>query len=122
MTATKNTKRQEADMSKSVLSLDDRLNAARLELNQALLSGTGNTAKLRQAVRDLEAEEHAAVDARAAAEAAKRAATASADAEREASIRAASQTLQEARNARLNAVRSHLSVRAIPETLNSFAA
>ena len=119
MTATKNTKRQEADMSKSVLSLDDRLRAARLELNQALLSGTGNTAKLRQAVRDLEAEAHAAVDALAAAEAAKRAATASADAEREASIRAASQTLQEARNARLNAVRSHLSVRAIP--VNYFA-
>jgi hypothetical protein len=121
MTATKsNIKRQEnAGMSK-IETIEARLGSARLSLNQALLSGTGDTAKLRQAVRELEGESQAEANAQASAEAAKRAATASAEAQREASIRAASQTLQEARNARLNAVRSHLSVRAIPE-FNSFA-
>lgn len=110
---------QEAAVSK-IETIESRMSAARLSLNQALLTGAGDTAKLRQAVRDIEAEAQAAAAAQAAQEAATRAAEASKQAEREASIRAAAITLQEARNARLNAVRSHLSVRAIPDTRSSF--
>lgn len=99
--------------------LSKKIADARAALAKALTAGDP-TAKLREYVRELEAEAQAAAAAQAAQEAAARAAEASKQAEREASIRAAAITLQEARNARLDAVRSHLSVRAIPDTRSSF--
>lgn len=100
--------------------IETRLQNARTALHLALLDGDANTAELRAAVRALEAEAQTIADEQAAAESAKRAAVASAAAEREAGIRSAAQTLQEARNARLNAVRVHLSVRTIPDNRSSF--
>jgi hypothetical protein len=98
----------------------DTLQAARTALHLALLSGKGDTAALRARVRELESDAQRAADAQSAQEAAERQAAQSASAEREASIRAASITLQEARNARLNVVRAHLSVRTVPDTRSSF--
>jgi hypothetical protein len=111
-TKTKSTKADEP--------IEVRLQNSRTALHLALLSGDSNTAELRAAVRELEAEAQAAADAKAEAEATERRAAQEAAAEREAGIRAAAITLQEARNARLNAVRSHLSVRAIPDARSSF--
>ncbi len=121
MTATKQPKRSQegADM-KTDLPIETRLQNARTALHLALMAGDSNTSELRQVVRTLEAEQASAAESQAAAEAAVRATAQSAAAEREAGIRSAAQTLQEARNARLNAVRAHLSVRAIPDTRSSF--
>lgn len=115
MSNAKATKKTEANVSE----LKTKIEAARAALTKALTAGDP-TAKLREYVRELEAEAQRLANEEAAAEAAKCAAVASEAAEREAAIRAASQTLQEARNARMNAVRSHLSVRAIPDTRSSF--
>jgi septal ring factor EnvC (AmiA/AmiB activator) len=119
--ATKQPKRSQeiADM-KTDLPIETRLQSARTALHIALLGGGSNTAELRQAVRELEAEQQRAAEAQAAQEAAERAERNAAEAEREASIRAASQTLLESRNARLDAVRAHLPVRTIPDTRSSF--
>jgi hypothetical protein len=111
---------QEAADMKTDLPIETRLQNARTALHLALMAGDSNTSELRQVVRTLEAKQASAADSQAAAEAAVRAAAQSAAAEREAGIRSAAQTLQEARNARLNAVRAHLSVRAIPDILSSF--
>jgi len=122
MTATKQPKRsQEAADMKTDLPIETRLQNARTALHIALLGGGSNTAELRQAVRDLEAEQQRATEAQAAQEAAERQAAQEAAAEREAVIRAASQTLLESRNARLEIVRKHLSVtRTMPDTRSSF--
>ncbi|CAD6514127.1 hypothetical protein LMG28727_00846 [Paraburkholderia kirstenboschensis] len=98
--------------------LKTKIEAARAALTKALTAGDP-TARLREYVRELEAEAQRLANEEAAAEAAKRAAEQSAAAEHEAAIRVASQTLQEARNARLNAVRVHLTVRTIPDTRSS---
>lgn len=103
------------------LQIEARLSAARLALNQCLLTATGDSAALRANVRELEAEQQRLANEEAAAEAAKRAAAQSAAAERESAIRLASKTLQEARTARLDAVRSHFSVRTVPDMRSSFA-
>lgn len=103
------------------LPLETRLQSARTALHLALLSGDSNTAELRQAVRSLEAEAQRAAEAQSAQEAAARAAEQAAAAEREAAIRAASQTLLESRNARLDIVRNHFTVRSVPDALSSFA-
>ncbi|MGF6880374.1 hypothetical protein [Paraburkholderia sp. MM5477-R1] len=109
------TKKTEAN----VFELKAKIEATRAALTKALTAGDP-TAKLREYVRELEAEMQRLANQEAAAEAAKRAAVASEDAEREAAIRSALKTLQEARNARLDAVRSYLTVRAIPDTRSSF--
>ena len=101
---------------KTDLPIETRLQNARTALHLALMAGDSNTSELRQVVRTLESEQARAAESQATAEAAAQ----SAAAEREAGIRSAAQTLQEARNARLNAVRAHLSVRAIPDTRSSF--
>ena len=117
-----NTKRavEAADM-KADLPIETRLQAARTALHLALLAGEPGTATLRQTVRTLEAEAQAAADAQTAHEAAARAADQSKAAEREAEIRAASQTLLESRNARLDIVRNHFTVRTVPDLRSSFA-
>ena len=118
MSSTKTVKRNQSggDMREQ---LNAKIEAASAALTKALTVGDP-TAKLREYVRELEAEAQRIANEEAAAEAAKRAAVASEAAEREAGIRSAALTLQEARNARLNAVRAHLSVRAIPDTRSSF--
>ncbi|CAB3783448.1 hypothetical protein [Pararobbsia alpina] len=118
-TATKPTVKKAANVETEMSELNTKIEAARAALAKALTAGDP-TAKLREYVRELEAEQQRAVDAQAAQESAKRAAVASAEAEREDGIRSAARTLQEARNARLKAVRSYLTVRAVPDTRSSF--
>lgn len=99
--------------------LSKKLAAARESLNAALLKGDP-TERLRAYVRELEAEAQRVANEEAAEEAAARAAKQSAEAEREAGIRATALTLQDARNARLDATRTYLTVRSIPDTRSSF--
>jgi len=123
MTTKQNTKpaAEAATMSKEVLG--KRIAAAKLELNKALVAGDP-TAKLREYLHELEAEQKKLADSEDAQIAAKEAAQRDAQAAEAQRINEAAETLQEARDNRLAALLVRLAIPARPvfDSRNSFSA
>lgn len=105
------TKPQGAAVSKEDLS--KRIAAAKLELNKALVAGDP-TARLREYLRELEADQKTLADSEDAQIAAKEAAQRDAQAAEAQRINEAAETLQEARDNRLAALSTRFVIPARP--------
>lgn len=118
-----NTKRAVETAAMTKEDLSKRIAAAKLELNKALVAGDP-TAKLREYLRELEAEQKKLADSEDAQIAAKEAAQRDAQAAEAQRINEAAETLQEARDNRLAALSTRFAIPARPafDSRNSFSA